>query len=307
MILDEEIKRRFPYLNTLSEIKEMSFPEQEWLIEPILPIGSTILAGPPKIGKSYFILDRIKEISDQGKEVVYYALEDGCRRLQARINQLGLTIDNVIFAAGREADIGSNGTTFFDDVNELLELRPSIKAVFIDTMTLALPRRAKARDYDDAVHDLKPWSDLAYNKNISILMVHHTRKSNGLPNHNPYDEILGSQGIIGSFDTVMIMRGKETTDSKAAVLNISGKDVEEQEYRLSKKDYGWSIEGLESIASLGSTQEKVYSFIKTNDGCLTKTIQETIRIDKGQLSKTLRKLTANNLIEKKNDYYFATK
>ena len=29
---DEEIRRRFPYLNTLSEIKEMSFPEQEWLI-----------------------------------------------------------------------------------------------------------------------------------------------------------------------------------------------------------------------------------------------------------------------------------
>lgn len=246
-------------------------------------------------------MDRIKEISDQGKEVVYYALEDGCRRLQARINQLGLTIDNVIFAPGREADIGSNGTTFFNDVNELLELRPSIKAVFIDTMTLALPRRAKARDYDDAVHDLKPWSDLAYSKNISILMVHHTRKSSGLPNHNPYDEILGSQGIIGSFDTVMIMRGKETTDGKAAVLNISGKDVEEQEYRLSKKDYGWSIEGLESIASLGSTQEKVHSHIMSNQGTTWLDMVHDLKIDGSYLTKILTKLVQRGLIKKIGD------
>ena len=50
----------------------------------------------------------------------------------------------------------------------------TIKAVFIDTMQLILPRITKPRDYETWVHDLRPWAELSNNKSVAILMVHHT-------------------------------------------------------------------------------------------------------------------------------------
>ena len=53
----------------------------------------------------------------------------------------------------------------------MLDIRPTIKAVFIDTMQLILPRINKTRDYETWVHDLKPWAELSNNKSVAILMV----------------------------------------------------------------------------------------------------------------------------------------
>ena len=48
------------------------------------------------------------------------------------------------------------------------------------------------------------------------------------------------------------------------MLYVTGEDVEEKEYRLSKQKVSWKIEGLESVASLGSTQAKIHAYVKTN-------------------------------------------
>ena len=71
-----------------------------------------------------------------------------------------------------------------------------IKAIFIDHMTLI--SQIKPKHYDDFVRELKPWSDFADNYNLSIFMVHHTRKENNEADHNPFNSILGSQGIMAS-------------------------------------------------------------------------------------------------------------
>ena len=81
-------KEKFPYIKTLDEIISMEFPAQDWLIENLLPIGSALLAGPPNIGKSYFILSLIKKIFDDNKGIYYFAGEDSLRRLQTRLKQL---------------------------------------------------------------------------------------------------------------------------------------------------------------------------------------------------------------------------
>ena len=65
----ENFQQRFPNIKSIKEILSLEFPPQEWLVEDLLPLGITILAGPPKIGKSYFVLDLITEILKKIKRV----------------------------------------------------------------------------------------------------------------------------------------------------------------------------------------------------------------------------------------------
>jgi hypothetical protein len=106
---------------------------------------------------------------------------------------------------------------------------------------------------------------------------------------------------LSFFDTLLAMR--KASDGKGATLNITGKDVEEQELRLDKEPYGWSIAGLERLASLGITQDKVHSHIKSNPGLCWKEIKNDLEIHGGQLSTTLKKLVTNNIIEETEGAY----
>ena len=49
---------------------------------------------------------------------------------------------------------------------DFLGQKPSVWAVFIDTMDI-LPQ-SKTRDYGAYVHELKPWADLACQKNVCV-------------------------------------------------------------------------------------------------------------------------------------------
>lgn len=299
---DSDFKREFPNIKTLSEILSLDLPPQEWLIKDFLPVGTTLLVGPPKIGKSYFVLYLMSRILEQDKGAFYYAGEDDARRLKLRLTQLGLENGEALFHPGRNAPLG---TSPIATIRSILSQKNNVKAAFIDTMHHILPRLNKSRDYESYVHDLKPWSELAVSLNKSILMVHHTRKENNEAENNPYNSILGSQGIMASFDNIMIM--KKSSDAKGTVLNVIGKDVEEKEYRLKKMYVGWEIEGLESEASLGNTQTKVFALIKSSPGLCRSRIKDKLTLDGSYLTKIIKKLLYKNLIEEVEDRFYPIK
>jgi hypothetical protein len=84
----------------LAELKDgvwleaQKFPPLAWAVPEIIPEGSVLLVGPPKIGKSWLVLSiALAAAMDDGmalglkipkRPVLYMALEDGDRRLQAR-------------------------------------------------------------------------------------------------------------------------------------------------------------------------------------------------------------------------------
>ena len=55
---------------------------------PFIPEGCTILAGRPKIGKSWLMLAVGLDVACEGGDVLYLALEDNERRLQTRMAKL---------------------------------------------------------------------------------------------------------------------------------------------------------------------------------------------------------------------------
>jgi AAA domain len=86
------------YVFTAAALRIMEFPEISYVVPGLIPEGLTILAGKPKIGKSWMALDVAIGVADkkdvlgglhvaQG-DVLYCCLEDNPRRLQRRITKL---------------------------------------------------------------------------------------------------------------------------------------------------------------------------------------------------------------------------
>ncbi|OLT22936.1 hypothetical protein BJF78_32745 [Pseudonocardia sp. CNS-139] len=89
------------------ELMSMSFPEPRWAVPGVICEGVTLLAGPPKVGKSWLALGLALDIAAgwaalgsipvEPGPVLYLALEDTARRLQSRMRTV---------LAGREAPAG---------------------------------------------------------------------------------------------------------------------------------------------------------------------------------------------------------
>lgn len=80
--------------------------------------------------------------------------------------------------------------------------------------------------------------------NIGILVVHHTRK---LESSDTFDMISGTQGLLGAADGAFVMQKEKRTENKA-VLEISGRDQQEQKLHL-RFDVSrcvWELEKMET-------------------------------------------------------------
>jgi hypothetical protein len=305
--LKGDLSAKYSFVKTAQQVLGEVYPPMEWLVDSVLPRGGTaVLGGPPKIGKSYFLLDLIGKITKQGHCVYYFAGEDNGRRMQTRMNNLGINDENLLLHMGRDNPINSN--TYFQTLREMTDDLPEVKAIFLDTMSLVLPRLPKERSYDDWVNDLKPYNELAMRKNVTLLMVHHTRKTKAGAESEGWDDFLGSQGITASFDTLLKMT-RATGESNQVKFKVGGKDVEEQELRLEKKEYGYEMVGLEVEASLGDAQSEVFNYIKAHSGCTQSEMldKRLARGNKGNLSEICRKLKAMNLVEQIGNQYYAMK
>ena len=93
-----------PTVMTAKELMSLPIPEVEWLIPNLLPAGLALLAGPPKVGKSYLLLKFAKEVIKIGGKAFYFAGEDSHYLLRSRLVQLGLQdSEDLIHHCGREA------------------------------------------------------------------------------------------------------------------------------------------------------------------------------------------------------------
>ncbi|MGI8701240.1 MAG: AAA family ATPase [Nocardioidaceae bacterium] len=80
---------------TAAELMACEFPEPRWAVPGIIAEGVTLLAGAPKVGKSWLALGLGIAVATGGKalgaldvmegDVLYLALEDPPRRLQDRL------------------------------------------------------------------------------------------------------------------------------------------------------------------------------------------------------------------------------
>ena len=213
----------------------MEFPEVSYVVPGIIPEGLTILAGKPKVGKSWMALDVALGIATgqdvlggthvaEG-DVLYCCLEDNQRRLQRRVTKLlsplGQEWPERLTLATRWRRLDQGGV---EDIEEWCGSVPNPRLVLLDTLAGVRPTRSNADTlYESDYKALCEVHRLANNRGgMAAVALHHTRKMDA---DDPIDTISGSLGLPGVADTCLILaRGPNGT-----TLYVRGRDIEEAE------------------------------------------------------------------------------
>jgi AAA domain len=217
------------------ELMEATFPEPRFIVDGLLPDGVAMLAGKSKMGKSWLAMQIAVAIAsgrpalgqypvDRG-EVLYLALEDRQRRLQARMRAV---------LQGQPAPAGLYFETEWPRLNDggadklisWLDDHPAAKAVMIDVWVKvrAPTGNSKANIYEIDYAALEPLRRIVAERGILLLLLHHFRKGDA---DDPLDLISGSTGIAGSCDTLLIL--KRERGKAEAFLYVTGRDITDTE------------------------------------------------------------------------------
>ena len=182
---------------TAQELADTEFPEPQWAVPGLIPIGFTFLAGRPKVGKSWLALQiahavgtggRVFDIPVKKGNVFYLGLEDNPARLKDRSIKQGLPLrEAAITFETRFKNLGEGG------LNELVaELTVTdYSLIVIDTLSRFLGN-ADQMDAAKMTSLLGPLQSLALQRGIAILVVDHHRKGNAGMGDDPIDDLWNS-------------------------------------------------------------------------------------------------------------------
>ena len=265
------------YTVSMSELYETVYQSRPPVIDGLLYFGTYLFAGAPKVGKSFLMAQLAYHVSTglslwgytvHKGTVLYLALEDDHRRLQGRLYRMfGMDgTDNLRFAIyAKQLGVGLE-----EQLKKFVREHPDTKLIIIDTLQKVREaggdKYSYANDYE-AVGKLKRLAD---DCGICLLLVHHTRKQQA---DDKFDMISGTNGLLGAADGAFLLQKEKRTDG-SAILDVAGRDQQEQRLYLTKdRDrLVWELERtetelwieppdpvLEAIAALVTTDKPTWS------------------------------------------------
>ena len=239
------------YTISMTELYQNTYKSRSAIIEGVLYPGTYLLAGAPKIGKSFLVAQLAYHVST-GKElwgyqvrqgtVLYLALEDDHRRLQERMYRMfGTDSSEKLFFATCAKQIG-NGLE--EQLKKFMQEHPDTKLVILDTLQkireVGNEKNSYAKDYE-IIGKLKQITD---ESGCCFLLVHHTRKQQA---EDKFDMISGTNGLLGSADGAFMLVKEKRTD-QTATLDVSGRDQKDQRIYLTRDNERliWELDHVEA-------------------------------------------------------------
>ena len=210
-----------------------SFQRPAYIIDQLLKPGLAVLAGAPKLGKSWLVLDICQQVASgkplwglktNGGSVMYIALEDSKYRLQDRLLSITDEPSSRLLITTSCPPLSDR---FEDAVIYFTQNYPDPKLVVIDTFQMIRSARTEV-SYAGDYAETSQLKQLADRLGICILLVHHTRK---MGDTDTLNEISGTNGIAGSADTLMVLKKPKRTENKAT-LYFTGRDISDRELTL---------------------------------------------------------------------------
>lgn len=240
------------YLPTISmpELYENVYSKSPPLIEGLLYSGTYLFVGAPKVGKSFFMLQLAYHINTgtplweypvRKGTVLYLALEDNYHRLQERLYRMFGTDcapDLHFSVSAHQLGKGLN-----EQLQGFISEHSDTSLVIIDTLQKVREIGGESYSYGsdyDIIAQLKQFAD---SHKICLLLVHHTRKQKA---DDTFDMISGTNGLLGASDGAFLLYKQKRTSNKA-VLEISGRDQQDQRINLVRNEerLTWDFESTE--------------------------------------------------------------
>ena len=216
------------------ELMDKQFENTGALIDGFIGRGVYLLAGSPKIGKSWLVLwlahriclgEDVWEFKSRQCDVLYISLEDPERRIQSRVAKITRGETGSLWFA-TETELMGRG--FEEQISGFLFEHPSVKFIIVDTLQKVRQLRADQYSYAGDYEVISQMKSLADRFGITILLVHHTRKAGAA---DPFSTISGTTGLSGGVDGSLVMIKDERMDNRAK-LYITGRDTLDMQLEL---------------------------------------------------------------------------
>ncbi len=216
----------------LQPLRPMNF-----IVDTLLSQGLHILAGSPKVGKSYLALwlavsiakgEPIWGMTAKQGTTLYLCLEDSMLRIQNRLFEITEDAPENVFFTTESKTLGKG---LEQQLEEFLIAHPDTVLVIIDTLQLIRSvhnDNAYANDY----RDLSVLKQIADNHGIAILLIHHLRKE---ASDDVFHRISGTTAISGAADSSFTLVEQERGSGKATLYCI-GRDIEYRELKLRRTE-----------------------------------------------------------------------
>jgi len=240
-------------LNTISmsELYECVYNKKPPVIDNLLYPGTYLFVGAPKLGKSFMMAQISYHVSTgtplwnyavrQGT-VLYLALEDDYCRLQERLYRMfGVeSTDKLHFATSAE----QLNCGLEEQIINFLKEHSDTNLIIIDTLQKVREVENEAYSYANDYEVITKLKKIADEYGFCLLLVHHTRKQQS---NDKFDMISGTNGLLGAADGAFLLH-KEKRTSKSAVLEISGRDQQDQKLTIKRNTEKllWELEKAET-------------------------------------------------------------
>lgn len=288
-------------------LAKMQFEKRIHVVENLIPSGLSILAGKSKLGKSWFSLFLslhvatntslwgLFNVNNNDKYVYYFALEDYQERIQSRREKmianlkLNSTNEKLRFVFNNR----NYQFKFNDDGYKVLEeLAKESCLIIIDTYVRAKEQKNYKNEYEYESQILSRLQAIAFDNNMSILLIHHTRK---MYSEDVFDNILGSVALMGVADATLIFERMRKQD--LVKLHTTGRDVEEQSIamKFDKEKAYFSFEGNAELLELSELQKEVLEMLK-KEALSFSEIKKRLNKNDSTVHYTLQKLLEQDLI-----------
>ena len=250
-------------LNTIDGAFLMSQPLRppNFVVDTLISQGLHILAGSPKVGKSWLALwlavtvakgELVWGMSVKRGTTLYLCLEDSVLRIQNRLFEITEDAPDSVHFCTECAPIGQG---LEEQVETFLTAHPDTVLVIIDTLQMVRP--VHDATYANDYRDLSVLKRLADKHGIAILLIHHLRKEKA---DDVFHRISGTTAISGAVDSSFTLV-EEKRGSGKAKLSCVGRDIEYRELELQRSGENvWELVS-DSGTQVGQPGEQIVALL----------------------------------------------
>jgi hypothetical protein len=287
----------------LADLLTKHFPPVSFLVQGLLARGNlAVLGGRPKSGKSWLVLQLAQAI-DSGKvflnrptqmaRVLYVAREDGEQRIQQRIQELDWRPDSAALLTELGPFDGIDGPG--PGLSELRNLAGDYGLIIVDTLIACLTWRSNENNNTQMGEIINTLAGIAHDKNVAIVLVHHTGKASL---EDPFNLLRGASAIRGACDLVMVLERKG--QEKEAVLHMEGRDLDTaaNTIRQNAGGAGWQYVGDQgAIAHIRVGRAVLEAMRQHGDPVTAAELAQLMGVKASSVREQLKRLEQQGLVQ----------
>ena len=228
-------------------LMEMEFSPPVVIVKNLFHTGLSVIAGPPKEGKSWWCLNLSLSVATGTEiigfetnkcEVLYLSFESKQEELQHRLNILldGEPMPNGVHFC---TDIKTLDNGLLDFLQDTINQYPNIKLIIIDTLQFIRSTKTGGGTlYQKEYREMSILKGFADKNNVCILAVHHLKNT---PTKDVFAKMYGSNAIRGATNTNIVMIKDDDTSN--VQFHVESRDVESTTkiIQMNSENCSWEV------------------------------------------------------------------